>query len=188
MKYQRLLGIIIPLVLTVAVMISVRATSKDSSPEEKQEIPEPVHIVADYQEEEVEEIILLDVEDVQAIARTLYGECRGVESEAEKAAVAWVILNRLDSGEYGDSILDIVSAPEQFVGYDEDFPLWADLVALSEDVLRRWHREKSGETNVGRVIPPEYLWFSGDGHRNHFRNQYRGGTEWDWSLENPYVD
>ncbi len=45
---------------------------------------------------------------------------------------------------------------------------------------------KDGEADVGRVLPSDYLWFTGDGKRNHFRNAYRGGQIWDWSLPTPY--
>ncbi len=111
-------------------------------------------------------------EDVEAIARTLYGECRGVESEAEKEAVAWVILNRLDAG-YADTVLGVVSAPGQFAGYDPGHPLWTNLVEIAERVLRMHHDEQTG-IEVGRVLPREYLWFSGDGERNYFRCEYNG--------------
>ena len=114
------------------------------------------------------------VEDVEAIARTLYGECRGVESEAEKEAVAWVILNRLDAG-YADTVLGVVSAPGQFAGYDPGHPLWTDLVNIAERVLWMYHAEQMGIT-VDRVLPREYLWFSGDGVRNTFRDAYGGGN------------
>lgn len=112
------------------------------------------------------------VEDVEAIARTLYGECRGVESEAEKEAVAWVILNRLDAG-YADTVLGVVSAPGQFAGYDPGHPLWTDLVNIAERVLWMHHAEQMG-IMVDRVLPREYLWFSGDGIRNYFRCAYVG--------------
>lgn len=111
-------------------------------------------------------------EDVEAIARTLYGECRGVDSEAEKEAVAWVIMNRLDAG-YSDTVLGVVSAPGQFAGYDPDHPLWTDLVNIAERVLRMHHAEQMG-VDVERVLPREYLWFSGDGIRNYFRCDYNG--------------
>ncbi len=39
------------------------------------------------------------------IAKTIWGEARGT-SMTEKAAVAWCILNRVDSGEYWDWSLD----------------------------------------------------------------------------------
>jgi len=41
--------------------------------------------------------------------------------------------------------------------------------------LTRWYAEREGQVEVGRVLPADYLWFSGDGERNHFRNAYRGG-------------
>ena len=111
-------------------------------------------------------------EDVEAIARTLYGECRGVDSEAEKEAVAWVILNRLDAG-YADTVLGVVSAPGQFAGYDPAHPLWPELVEIAERVLTLHQREQIG-IDVDRVLPREYLWFSGDGERNYFRCDYDG--------------
>lgn len=113
-------------------------------------------------------------EDVEAIARTLYGECRGAETEAEKEAVAWVILNRVDAG-YADTVLGVVSAPGQFAGYNAAHPLWPELVEVAERVLTLHHREQLGE-RVVRVLPREYLWFSGDGARNCFRDAYAGGT------------
>lgn len=113
-------------------------------------------------------------EDVEAIARTLYGECRGAETVAEQEAVAWVILNRLDAG-YADTVLGVVSAPGQFAGYDPAHPLWPELVEVAERVLRMHHREQLGGC-VDRVLGPEYLWFSGDGVRNTFRDKYTGGT------------
>ena len=41
---------------------------------------------------------------------------------------------------------------------------------------------------IKRVLPPEYMWFHGDGRHNHFRDSYRGGNRWDWSLDSPYED
>lgn len=111
-------------------------------------------------------------EDVEAIARTLYGECRGAETVAEQEAVAWVILNRLDAG-YADTVLGVVSAPGQFAGYDPAHPLWPELVEVARRVLTMHHREQLGES-VARVLQREYLWFSGDGVRNYFRCEYDG--------------
>ena len=113
-------------------------------------------------------------EDVEAIARTLYGECRGAKTVAEQEAVAWVILNRLDAG-YADTVLGVVSAPGQFAGYSPEHPLWPELVEVARRVLTLHHREQLGES-VARVLGPEYLWFSGDGMRNWFRDSYGGGN------------
>ena len=113
-------------------------------------------------------------EDVEAIARTLYGECRGAETVAEQEAVAWVILNRLDAG-YADTVLGVVSAPGQFAGYSPEHPLWTELVEVARRVLTLHHREQLG-LSVPRVLGREYLWFSGDGTRNWFRDSYGGGN------------
>ena len=94
-------------------------------------------------------------EEVAALAKMLWGEARGVPSETEQAACVWCVLNRVDQG-YG-SILEVVTAPSQFVGYRENNPIDETLWLLSEDVLTRWQREKDGETEVGRVLPPDYL-------------------------------
>ena len=123
-------------------------------------------------------------EEVAALAKMLWGEARGVPSETEQAACVWCVLNRVDQG-YG-SILEVVTAPSQFVGYRDNNPIDETLWLLSEDVLTRWQREKDGETEVGRVLPPDYMWFSGDGYHNYFRNAYRGGNTWDWECESPY--
>ena len=123
-------------------------------------------------------------EEVIVLARMLWGEARGVSSDAEKAACVWCVLNRVDHG-YGD-IITVVTTPEQFVGYNAKNPVDDDLITLCIDVLSRWYAEKDGQDEVGRVLPADYLWFSGDGERNHFRNAYRGGDRWDWSLPSPY--
>lgn len=114
----------------------------------------------------------------------LNGEARGVSSDAEKAACVWCALNRVDHG-YGD-IITVVTTPKQFVGYNEENPVDDGLITLCIDVLTRWYAEREGQVEVGRVLPADYLWFSGDGKRNHFRNAYRGGDRWDWSLPSPY--
>lgn len=127
-------------------------------------------------------------EDVIAIALTLWGECRGVESKAEQAAVVWCILNRLDAGA-GLTVKSICAAPGQFYGYNPQNPLDADLVALARDVLQRHRLEQLGVAEVGRTLPKEYIYFSakGDG-RNWFRAEYYTNDYWDWSLPDPYVE
>lgn len=126
-------------------------------------------------------------EDVDALARTLYGECRGVPSKMEQAAVAWCILNRVDAG-YADTVLGVVAAPGQFVGYSPYHPVTDELAELAADVLERHWREQQGETEVGRVLPADYLWFSGRDGRNWFRAEYRSSDYWDWSLPDPYEE
>jgi len=123
-------------------------------------------------------------DDAVIIAKIMYSECRGIPSDTEKACLAWVVLNRVSAG-YGETIAEVATAPAQF-GYSAKAPVLDDLLELSYDVLTRWDREKNGETDVGRVLPIDYLWYSGDGVHNYFRNAYCEGVRWSYSLISPY--
>lgn len=138
---------------------------------------EPVETVAPQAE------IVLDEAEVDLLARTIYAEARGL-SVTEQAAVAWCVLNRVDAG-YG-TLTEVLTAPHQFA-------TWRGEIAqeqrdIAADVLTRWEQEKLGEDEVGRVLPREYLWFTGDGVRNYFRDAYTGGEYWNWGLESPYEE
>ncbi|MGI5984912.1 MAG: cell wall hydrolase [Clostridiales bacterium] len=123
-------------------------------------------------------------DDATMLAKIIYSEGRGIPSDTEKACLVWVVLNRVDAG-YGNTIAEVAAAPAQF-GYRASAPVWDNLLLISHDVLSRWQKEKNGETEVGRVLPKDYLWYSGDGVHNYFRNSYKGGTRWDYSLPTPY--
>ena len=127
-----------------------------------------------------------DPEEVEALAKTVYREARGC-SKIEQAAVIWCILNRVDSRYFPDTVLGVITQPHQFA-YSDDTPVWPSLTVLAEDVLTRWHDEKEGAEDVGRVLPAGYVYFVGDGKSNHFTIEYRGRDFWDWSLPNPYEE
>ena len=129
-------------------------------------------------------------EDAIALAKLTWGEARGVpdlkingqviSARTQQAAVMWTVLNRFDAG-YEESILEVIRAKGQFHGYSEEHPVEEELLELAYDVLDRWNAEKHGETVV-RELPSGYLWFHGDGIRNHFRDAYKNGNEWNWSV------
>lgn len=134
-------------------------------------------------------------EDVVTIAKMLYGEAVGVpvlifddgskvSTKSQQAAVVWTVLNRYDAG-YG-SIQTIVENIGHYNGYSDDNPVDDELLDLVYDVLDRWNAEKHGETDVGRVLPTGYCWFHGDGTYNYFRNKYKGGSRWNWEMEDVY--
>ena len=126
-----------------------------------------------------------------ALAKAMWGEARGC-SPTEQAGVAWCVLNRVDSDDpsFPDDVISVCAQDypcKQFDGYSPDYPVEPELLALAEDVLARWELEKLGVGTVGRVLPPEYLYFEGDGQHNYFRRDYiHSGETWDWSLESPY--
>ena len=108
--------------------------------------------------------------DVIALAKMLYGEARGCTADNQMKCV-WCVLNRVDDPRFPDSIIGAVSAPGQFYGYSPNFPVWDNLYAVALDVLTRWSMEKQG-AEVHRELPSGYLWFTGDGEANHFREVY----------------
>ena len=152
--------------------------------------------------EEVAKEYNLDILDIVYIARAIAGE--GGTGNMERAAVAWCILNRVDSSRFANTIQGVITSPNQFhlsyYIYDSD-------IKLAADVLERWYREKDGESNVGRVLPSGYYYFRGfkwkdkatelgmarptkshnwffqlsEYHKDKFERNY-----WDWSLPNPY--
>lgn len=127
-----------------------------------------------------------DEAEVEMLARVLWGEARGVPSDMEKAAVVWCVLNRVDAARWPDTVAGVVTEPSQFAGYSPDYPATEELKAITADVLTRWERERREGGDVGRVLPAEYFFFTGDGERNYFRTEFTGGVFWDWTLPNPY--
>jgi hypothetical protein len=127
--------------------------------------------------------------DVTMLAKLTWGEARGIKSITKQAAVMWCALNRVDAKGHGmgRSVEYVVTFPDQFAGYDPDYPtvddFGRDLKVLAADVLTRWVTGSEG-----RVLPAEYLWFDGDGEYNYFRDTYRrvNAHIWDWSLPSPY--
>ena len=93
----------------------------------------------------------LNPAEVEMIGRTIWGEAGGVKSKAERAAVAWCILNRVD--ERGQSVEQVVTAPHQFYGYRTWGECPQEHLDLAADVLTRWNAEKSGAADVGRTLP-----------------------------------
>lgn len=147
-------------------------------------MPEPV-----IRQEEPERDMSAWTDAAAYIAKTVYGEAM-VCGTTERAAVVWCILNRADDARDATpaGVIAVVTKPYQFHGYAADHPLLPELEELALDVIERWLDEKDGETEVGRVLPREYLFFIGDGKHNHFRTEWDGGRVWDWSLQSPYEE
>ena len=124
-------------------------------------------------------------EEINYIAKTVWGEARGL-SKTHQAGVVWTILNRCDDGRFGKGIISVVTAPKQFVGYKSSNPVDPEIRDLVIDVLDRYSQEKAGIENVGRVLPKGYLYFRGNGKVNLFSEKCNSNNIWDWSLDSPY--
>lgn len=130
--------------------------------------------------------------DAVMIAKTMFNEARGIQSKTEIACIGWTCLNRVDAGKkagFRDTISGCLTQAKQ-IAYSAGAPTTSDygydLIALAADVLDRWSREKAGQSNVGRVLPRDYMWYAGNGAHNYFRNKFQGGTRWTYSLPSPY--
>lgn len=155
------------------VLIACALTDK---PEEPQAVAPEINadglcIVTVVKAPEPEYEMYFTEADVVALARMLYGEARGCTVDNQMKCV-WCVLNRVDDARFPDSIIGAVSAPGQFYGYSPNFPVWDNLYAVALDVLTRWSMEKQG-AEVKRELPSGYLWFTGDGKTNHFREDYQ---------------
>lgn len=128
-------------------------------------------------------LIVVNMEDAVLLAKAAQGEYRGLNDE-EVLAVYWCILNRVDAEGYGmgNNIEYVLTFPYQFLGYSPDNPVDDRLIDLACEALTAWETEKlTGELSAERVIPPEYLWFSGNVECTH--NTYRNTFEFNSSTD-----
>lgn len=109
--------------------------------------------------------------EVLALARTLYGECRGC-SELQQRAVCWCIFNRVDDPRFPDTVLGVITQRSQFFGYSASNPVWDSLYDLAHACLVDWH------CGGNRVLEPEFVFFHGTGRINVFTTEYGGGERW----------
>lgn len=168
--------------LKVLILIPLLMTQPNGLPMDT--APHPLIVIAETRVE-----LPYDSEDVDILANIIWHEARGIEADVELACVAWTVCNRVDAG--CGTLREVMTAPHQFAyvpdaELDAGDPVYIRCREIAADVLRRWSREQSGETDVGRTLPPEYLWYSGDGRHNYFRDAYTGGNVWDYSLPDVY--
>lgn len=147
--------------------------------------PAPTPTPEPTPEPEPEFVPIWTEEEVSYLTKAVFGEAGGIPSLTEQSAVIWCILNWCDRD--GESIIYEVTYPNRFQGYRASNPEPEYLRELVIDVLTRWQREKEGETDVGRTLPSNYYFFTGDGKHNHFRTEWKAPyVTWDWSLPSPY--
>ena len=130
---------------------------------EQTEAPEPSEAPVYYE-------MYFTEDDVKAMAKMLWGEARGCTRD-NQIKCAWVVCNRVDDDRFPDTIQGVLSQPHQFHGYSESFPVTDELYNVAFDVLTRWSYEKQG-VPVRRELPSSFLWFTGNGRENIFREVY----------------
>ena len=109
-------------------------------------------------------------DDVVSMAKMLWGEARGCTRD-NQIKCAWIVVNRVDDERFPDTIQGVLEQPSQFHGYSESFPVTDELYSVAFDVLTRWSYEKQG-IPVRRELASSFLWFTGNGVENIFREVY----------------
>lgn len=142
-------------------------------------------IVTEEEREEIENKVNNLENEIIMISKVIYREAGGISDFSHRAAVAWCILNRVDSEKYGNSIEEVITSPYQFA-WIENTPVEEDNYNIAKDVVTRWIFEKKGVEEVGRVLPSDYYFFIGDGQYNYFKQTIDSNYYWDWSYETPY--
>ena len=107
--------------------------------------------------------------EVTLVCQTVYGEARGCSRE-EQMLVAWCICNRADNS--GTSIEQVVKAPSQFHGYSPEHPVTDEIRSAVLEVLNAWSSGQEALVYAPYATTSDYLYFSGDGAHNWFREEY----------------
>lgn len=108
---------------------------------------------------------------VAEAALLAWGEYSGSDY-AQRTAPIWCACNRADA--WGLP-LDEVMHSDAFHGLLTERSVPEEWYDLARETLARWELEKMGYIDVGRTLPSEYLYFSGDGTVNIYRTEYVGG-------------
>jgi len=109
---------------------------------------------------------------VDVIARMVWGEGRGV-SRNEQKLIVWTVINRLEDGRYGDSLIGVVRARGQFHGYSPHFPVIPEIREMVVEVLEAWDRGEGAKVYPPFARTPDDRYFHGDGRHNWFRESWR---------------
>ena len=141
---------------------ALAVTEETVGPEPSEE-PEPSEAPIYYE-------MYFTEDDVAEVAKMLWGEARGCARD-NQLICAWVVCNRVDDERFPDTIQGVLEQPSQFHGYDPSYPVTSELYDVAFDVLTRWSYEKQG-VPVRRELPNTYLWFTGNGVENIFREAW----------------
>ena len=104
--------------------------------------------------------------EVQAMAKTLAGECYE-DKKLDKRRVCEVILNRVSSDKFANTIFEVLETPGAFNGYwKQSRPVSENDYAVAEQTLKDWY-------DGGCKPLSEWLFFSkGPNRENVFRSEF----------------
>ena len=177
MKFNQFIMALVCIALLALLLCIVYARATWEQPAPKvtaEETAEPEQSEETVEPEQTEPPVYYEMyfteDDVAEVAKMLWGEARGCTRD-NQIKCAWVVVNRVDNERFPDTIQGVLSQPSQFHGYDPAYPVTDELYNVAFDVLTRWSYEKQG-IPVRRELPESFLWFTGNGQENIFREVY----------------
>ena len=105
-------------------------------------------------------------EELEAMVQTLRGECYDDKPEC-KRKVCETICNRASAGLFGDTIVECITAPNQFAGYwAPSRPATENDYEIARQTLEDWYANNCEPLS-------EWLYFvAGENRENVFRSEY----------------
>lgn len=76
--------------------------------------------------------------EAEYIAKLLYGQARYNSPEAQKA-IAWLIINRVESPYYPNSVQEVVEQQSQWMGYNDNNIIEDSLYEIALTAVNDWH-------------------------------------------------
>ena len=109
-------------------------------------------------------------EEAQYLAKVVAG-CSTYYSEKVQRAVAWCVLNRVDSALYPETIIEVCQQANQWQGYD-NAEVIDSISTLCQDVIDTW---RAGGV---REVPQDCLYFKMLEDGIELRTEFTGGNTW----------
>lgn len=91
--------------------------------------------------------------EAEYIAKVIYGTARN-HSDADKKAVVWCVLNRVEHYGHPNTVAEVCEQPKQWMGYSSDNPVLEENYELALAELKIWY------TGGHRPMSNEYIYLS----------------------------
>lgn len=142
-------------------------TATDNKTKDRTKVsPSPLQEAVEEPVEEEKPVQLWTDEELDAMALTLAGECYD-DKEQDKRLVCEVILNRVSNEDFADSIIDVLSAPNQFNGYwSQSRTASANDYEVARQALEDWY------ANDCKPLSGYLLFEAGDNRENIFQTEF----------------
>lgn len=116
-----------------------------------------------------------DESEIELLAKLIYGEARGL-TEAEQAAVAWCVFNRVDNPLWPNSVSEVILQSNpciQFEGYSASNPVEESIAEIARSAWTAWKNEDESQ----RTLPQELTFFHAECINGRMTNVFT--TSWD---------